>query len=65
MPEIQGILNGIIGAVKVIQTNCSKMIPKHDQIVFLFLDRINPMKIYLRTKKPVVKSKNAKNDTET
>ena len=29
-----GILRGISGPVKVIQTNCSKMIPKHDQTAF-------------------------------
>ncbi len=29
-----GILRGISGTVKVIQTNCSKMIPKHDQTAF-------------------------------
>ena len=32
---------------------------------FLTSDRINPRQIYLRPKKPVVKGKNAKNDTET
>ena len=28
-------MNGIIGVVKVVQMNCSKMIPKHDQTAFL------------------------------
>lgn len=55
-----GILRGISGTVKVIQTNCSKMIPKHDQTAFFPSDRINPMQIYLRSKKPVVKSKKSK-----
>ena len=32
--KMQEILNGISGAVKVVQMNCSKMIPKYDQTAF-------------------------------
>lgn len=32
--KMAGILNRIIEAVKVVQMNCSKTIPKHDQTAF-------------------------------
>lgn len=44
-------MNGIFGAVKVVQTNCSKMIPKHDQTAFLTARQDKPQANIFEVKK--------------
>ena len=44
-------MNGIIGAVKVVQMNCSKMIPKHDQTAFSAVRQDKPQANIFEVKK--------------
>ena len=44
-------MNGIIGAIKVVQMNCSKTIPKHDQTVFLTARQDKPQANIFEVKK--------------
>ena len=44
-------MNGIIGAVKVVQMNCSKMIPKYDQTAFSAVRQDKPQANIFEVKK--------------
>lgn len=44
-------MNGIIGAVKVVQMNCSKTIPKHDQTAFSAVRQDKPQANIFEVKK--------------
>ena len=44
-------MNGIIGVVKVVQMNCSKMIPKHDQTAFSAVRQDKPQANIFEVKK--------------
>ena len=44
-------MNGIIVAGKVVQMNCSKMIPKHDQTAFLTARQEKPQANIFEVKK--------------
>ena len=44
-------MNGIFGVVKVVQTNCFKMIPKHDQTAFSAVRQDKPQANIFEVKK--------------